>query len=134
MTFVAKASTKSKVIGAILASIHLVISWWVIVNVALGSRDAQWQLIWIYFWIADFPISLTHLGVLMWFPQFFIDWLPYQIHDFKNFLAPSFIFGFLGPLWYFLIPILIDRLFHTVAQRFRKKIPQVETEIKTQKN
>lgn len=111
MNLFSKASQSSKTMGLVFCSIHFLISWSVIISVAMGSRDAQWQLVWVFFWLFDFPVSVIHVGVLRFLPQFDIAALPISVNSFNDFLAPTLIFGLLGPLWYGVVPIAIS---HTV--------------------
>jgi hypothetical protein len=52
------------------------------------SHDAQWQLSYLPLWIVDLPIS------------FLYHWVPYPLAE-----------GLIGPIWWFLIPIIFWRLF-----------------------
>ena len=75
--------------GATLASIRLLAF---IALYATQSTDAQWQLSYLPLWIADLPISAVY------------------------FLCPiPFAEAFIGPIWWFLVPIIIWRF----ARRWR---------------
>ena len=104
-----------RLIPAVIAAVHFVISWIVIVAVATGSRDAQWQLVWLYFWIADFPVSLIHVAALAALPHIDVAFLPSKIGDFNNFLVPALVYGVLSPAWYYLIAVLIGRAYRWLS-------------------
>jgi hypothetical protein len=108
--FFARAGVTSYLLGSVLCSAHLVISWQVIIGIASSEPDAQWQLIWIFFLPFDLPFSL----LVMFCPAIFPDWtfgsLPYPLGDFRAFILPSIIHGVVGPLWYFFVPVAISSL------------------------
>src|ERR1051325_4932870 len=94
--------------GAILGLVHLVVSWWILIYVGTSERDAQWQLIWIFLLPFDFPFSLLVLFSGSTFPEFSFNHLPSPLNDFHGFIIPTIIYGFVGPLWYLFLPILVD--------------------------
>jgi hypothetical protein len=109
MKIISNASLKSKIIGIILGGIHFCYSWWIILcEIPKSQNDAQWPMMWIVFWNYDWPFSLIHIWSLKYLPSFNVWFLPQGISDFNNFLVPSFVYGILGPLWYFIIPVLIS--------------------------
>lgn len=101
------------VLGGILFLIHFVVSWKVIFLAASTPYDAQWELIWVYFWIPDFPVSLIHYGALVFVPNFNVPFLPRLIGNFDNFLVPAFVYGIVAPLWYFSVPVFISHWYNT---------------------
>jgi len=108
--FISRASKKSYRIGIALCLIHLVISWWFIIGLAMYEPDAQWQLVWFLFLPFDLPFSLLVLFSGSIFPDWTFTTFPYPISEFHDFILPAFIHGILGPLWYFLLPVSISSL------------------------
>lgn len=106
----ARASATSYRIGIVLGLIHLLIAWWVIIDLGRGEPDAQWQLVWILFLPFDFPFSLLVLFSGLIFPDWSFDALPYPVGEFRHFILPAFIHGIIGPAWYFFVPVCIDGL------------------------
>lgn len=97
--------------GCILCILHLVVSWYVILNLAWQEPDAQWQLIWIFFIPFDFPFSLLSFFANWLFPAFYFDQLNYPIGDLTGFIIPAFLHGIIGPIWYFFLPLLVKKAF-----------------------
>jgi hypothetical protein len=102
------ATRRSALVGAVLSSVHLAISWWVIIWVARSGPDAQWQLIWVYFWFVDFPVTLLWFLGCMLLPNWHFATLGEPIGSFRGFLLPAFVFGIAAPAWYFALPLLIS--------------------------
>jgi hypothetical protein len=101
------ASKTSYIIGLILFSIHLLISWWIIIDLGTSELNAQWILIWLYFFPFDLPFSFLFLmGIFL--PNWSFSFLPYPVSQFRAYLVPSFVFGVIGPIWYFFIPVIIS--------------------------
>lgn len=105
-----RATRRSYWLGGILCSLHLAVSWWVIVSLCLREPDAQWQLVWIFFLPFDFPFSLLVLFSGNVFPDWTIGVLPYPVSEFRDFLWPAFVHGIVGPAWYFFLPMLASGL------------------------
>jgi hypothetical protein len=72
-----------------------VAAFWIIY--ANQSHDAQWQLSYIPLWIADFPISLSY-----------------------GFLPIPDTEAIIGPIWWFLLPLLVWWLFRGRRQTSAK--------------
>lgn len=108
--FLTLASSQSVRIGLVMALAHLVVSWWVIIGLARGEPDAQWQLVWIFFLPFDLPFSLLVFFSGSIFPDMMVRSLPYPMSDFRGFLLPAFIHGVLGPIWYFVVPVALSAL------------------------
>jgi hypothetical protein len=89
---------------------HLVVSWFVIIILASGEQDALWQLTWLFFLPFDLPFSLIVPLLMPLFRGWSITSLPYPIGEVNEFLLPAFIVGIVGPLWYFLLPVIISGL------------------------
>ena len=104
----AAASRGAYKIGAVAAIIHLVVSWWIIISVLMSNRDAQWQLIWIFLLPFDLPFSLLVFFAGYIFPDWDFRKLPSPWNDFDSFIVPTIVYGIIGPLQYFLLPILVD--------------------------
>ena len=68
MSFVAfkNASRESWVIGRILGAGHFFWAALLTLAAANGSHDAQWELIWIPFVIADLPVSIVLYPLAVW--------------------------------------------------------------------
>ena len=107
MTIFAEASKGSYLLGLSLGLPHLVISWWMIIGVAVSERDAQWQLIWIFLLPFDLPWSLLVLFADYIFPDWTFRGLPSPWDNFHSFV-PMIVYGIIGPLWYFFLPVFID--------------------------
>jgi hypothetical protein len=105
-----RASIRSYQIGFMLCVIHLILSWWVIINICRSEPDAQWQLVWIFFLPFDLPFSLLVFFSAYLFPAWSFAYFPYPVSEFRSFILPSFIHGILGPIWYFLLPVCISSL------------------------
>ena len=103
-----RATGRSVVVGVVLSSVHLAISWWIIIRVARSVPDAQWQLIWVYFWPVDFPVTLLWFLGCMLLPNWYFATLGEPIGNFRGFLLPAFVFGIAAPAWYFVLPLLIS--------------------------
>src|SRR6266568_4339043 len=113
-----RASKASYQFGLVLGLIHLVIGWWVILRLIQNEPDAQWQLVWIFFLPFDLPFSL----LVFYSSSIFSDWtfksLPYPMSQFRSFILPVFVHGIIGPIWYFLLPVMISSLWG----RFKRKL------------
>jgi hypothetical protein len=86
------------------AIVHLVISWWIIISVLMSHHDAQWQLIWIF--LLPFSLLVPFAGYI--FPEWDFRKLPSPWNDFDSFIVPTIVYGIIGPLQYFLLPVLVD--------------------------
>ena len=120
MNFSKRNISLSFLLGIVLFFVHLFISWPRIFDAVQDQHDAQGGLIWIDLMLMDFPVSLIHVGALKLLPQFDIGLLPRDMRDFNNFLVPAFVYGFLGPLWYFTIPMLISHFFGKIFKKSAK--------------
>jgi hypothetical protein len=93
----------------VLGLLHLSISWWVLLRLALGGVDAQWQLTWLLFLPFDLPFSLLVFFSNSFIPDWKVSFLPYPSSEFRSFVLPAAIHGLVGPLWYFVLPVAISR-------------------------
>ncbi len=114
--FFANSSRFSYCIGSLLAFIHLLFSWGILLDLAQREPDAQWQLIWIFFLPFDFPFSLIVLFGGYLFPDWSFSSLPYPVSDFRGFILPAIVHGMIGPVWYFLLPVAISSFYNTLRQ------------------
>lgn len=112
-------------IGVALGLVHLLLVAVVALDLAREELDAQWQLIWIPFLVADFPVSL--LIPLMWylFPTAHLSFGSYPVSEAQGFIFPVVVHGIIGSLWWFLIPILAARLWARIrgSRSVRKPSP-----------
>jgi hypothetical protein len=108
--FLGRASKTSYLVGSVLGLVHFSIAWWVIVRLALGGADAQWQLVWFLFLPFDLPFSLLVFFSGSFFPDWSISSLPHPVSELRDFILPAFIHGVVGPLWYLLLPIAVSSL------------------------
>ena len=106
--------SKLRIIGLLLASIHLIL-FILVVNSMLKSKfDAQWQLSWMIFLPLDFPFSLIVLFSGKLFPAISFSFLPYPIGEFRGFILPLIVHGVLGTIWYAVIPSLLYKIFKII--------------------
>jgi hypothetical protein len=106
----AAASGGAYKLGLIACLIHLLMSWWIIFSVLTSSRDAQWQFIWIFLLPFDLPFSLLVLFAGYIFPGWHFSGLYSPWDDFHSFVLPVIVYGIIGPLWYFFLPVYVDGL------------------------
>jgi len=100
------ATKKSYRVGAVVAAIHFVLSWVVIVHIGSNRPDALWQMEWFVFFIPDLPVALFWLWLIRVIPDIAIERLPEPICYTSDFLIPAFVFGVVSPvLWYFIPPL-----------------------------
>jgi hypothetical protein len=85
---------KLKIASAVFAALRFAA---VMIVVAHQSHDAQWQLSYILFWIADFPISLMY-----------------------HFLPAPWPEVILGPIWWFVLPIVFWGIYKALKARFAR--------------
>jgi hypothetical protein len=104
----AAASRGAYKLGAVAGITHLVMSWWTIIFVLMSHRDAQWQFICIFLLPFDLPFSLLVVFSGYIFPEWNFRKLPSPWADFHSFILPMIVHGIIGPLQYFLLPLLID--------------------------
>ena len=114
---VVNASKTAYLVGTILALVHLILSWYIIIGLGLNEPDAQWQLIWIVLLPFDFPFSLLVLFSGYLFPDWSFSSFPYPVSEFRSFILPAFVHGIIGPIWYFMLPIFISIL----RRRYKEK-------------
>lgn len=124
MRFFGYASTRSKIFGAYLSGLHLLISFSVIISLATHEPDSQWQLIWIIFFPFDFPFSLVTILAPMIISDFSIYGLRYPLGEVASFIVPAFIHGIIGPIWYYFIPVLISHYYNVYSQKRKNPISQ----------
>jgi hypothetical protein len=102
------ASERSRRLGYALCVIHTLASWWVVISVATAPPDAQWQLIWVFFWPFDFPCAAVWLALGYFLPEWHFGALGDPIGDFRYFIMPTVLFGIVAPLLYLIAPQMIS--------------------------
>src|SRR5580658_4440331 len=102
------ASQRSRRWGYALCVIHTLASWWVVISVATAPPDAQWQLIWVFFWPFDFPCAVVWLALGYFLPGWHFSALADPIGDFRYFIMPAVLFGIVAPLLYLIAPQMIS--------------------------
>jgi hypothetical protein len=102
------ASQRSRRWGYALCVIHTLASWWVVISVATAPLDAQWQLIWVFFWPFDFPCAVVWLALGYFLPGWHFSALADPIGDFRYFIMPAVLFGIVAPLLYLIAPQMIS--------------------------
>jgi hypothetical protein len=103
-----RASRRSRIWCYVLCLIHIFASWWVVIHVATTPPDAQWQLIWIFFWPFDLPCAVAWLAISRLLPNWYFAALGDPIGNFTDFIMPTFLFGIVGPLLYLIAPPAIS--------------------------
>jgi hypothetical protein len=103
--------TTSKVIGLLLAVIHLVLFVLFSVVMNFGSQDAMAGMLWGLWKTVDFPVSLLAFYGFMPVP---IEW---SLPLFVKFIFPYLVHGVLGTIWWFFIPIFIGGILHKLLPR-----------------
>jgi len=103
-------------IGYILAGFHLLLFACVIWNAISTPPDAQYQLIWTILFFPDLPATvLLFLGFASIPHTAFYaidDYLSRAIsthpyNNFSSFWYPAIIYGVLGTLWWFYLPVMM---------------------------
>ena len=102
------ASRGAYKLGAVAAIVHLVVSWWIIGSVLTSPRDTQWQLIWIFLLPFDVPFSLLVLFAGYIFRSGIFESFLRRGMTLRFFVLPTIVHGIIGPVRYFLLPVLID--------------------------
>lgn len=104
-------------LGFALGGLHFLCVALVVMNLLTIELDAQWQLIWIPFLIADFPVSLLIVVVRVLIPTPFFSFGTYPVSEFHGFLVPVAVHGIVGSLWWFFIPIMVAKLWRKIRTR-----------------
>ncbi|RLA04094.1 MAG: hypothetical protein DRQ45_01575 [Gammaproteobacteria bacterium] len=103
--------TTSRFIGLFLAAIHLMLFTLFSIKMYYGSQDAMSGMLWGLWEAVDFPVSLlAHYG----FISVPIQW---SFLTFVRFIYPYFVYGVLGTIWWFLIPVMIGGLFNKLLKK-----------------
>ena len=88
-------------IGLLLAIAHLILFFWFLWYLSdLSGRDGQGPLLWAYWLIIDFPVSL--LVVLSFAVDITSRYVMYFVH------------GILGTIWWFYLPTIVSKGFRMV--------------------
>jgi hypothetical protein len=89
-------------IGLLLAAIHLVVFFWFISYLGdLSGRDGQGPLLWIYWLVIDFPVSLV---VVLLFAV-----------DVTSHYVMYFVHGILGTIWWLYLPTVFYKGFKKLS-------------------
>ncbi len=107
---------KPHVIGIGLALIHF-LAFLATVMVVESSYQEQAEFLWLAWIPIDFPISCTYLLLGDKYSQIY-----HALYDFNSALgsllyAPHFVHGFLGTVWWYLIPQIISSLRERVTRK-----------------
>jgi hypothetical protein len=85
-------------LGSLLAAIHLIMFFWFLYYLdGLSSRDGQGPLLWVYWLVIDFPVSL--LVILLFAVDITSHYMLYFVH------------GILGTIWWFYLPTALYKGF-----------------------
>lgn len=109
--------TLSVKVGIVLGGLHFLLVALVVLSLLTTELDAQWQLVWIPFLIADFPISLLIVVARLLIPVWHFSVGTYPVSELHGFLVPAVVHGIVGSLWWFLLPILFAKLWSKVRKR-----------------
>jgi hypothetical protein len=122
------ATSGSRKVGYVLGSLHLVVTVTVVRSLLASPPDAQWQMVWIPFFVADLPFSLLvlPLGFLLRSLQF--STLPYPASEVASFWLPAMFHGVFGSIWYFFLPQVVVRDARRIASRFHRRATDDEKE------
>ena len=83
-----------KKIGLLFAIIHLIAFFWFLSYLGdLSGRDGQGPLLWVYWLVIDFPVSL--LVILLFAVDITSHYVMYIVH------------GILGVIWWFFLPTVL---------------------------
>ncbi len=94
--------TTRKMVGLLLALTHLILFFLFLSYLdELSGRDGQGPLLWVYWLVIDFPISL--LVVLLFAVNVTSHYVMYFVH------------GILGAIWWFYVPTLLFKGFGKIA-------------------
>ena len=114
-----KGSKVSRRLGYVLASVHIVLFCPAIWLILIDDGSAQWDLLWIYFSIIDWP-----LADVVYYLQGIIPPTESASHsgtiwDISGFWIPALFYGILGPLCYYMIPQVGNFVWNLVARVLR---------------
>jgi len=95
--------TRQGLMGSFLAAIHLIVFFWFIYYLSeLSGRDGQSQLLWIYWLVIDFPVSL--IVILLFAVDVTSHYMLYFVH------------GILGTIWWFFVPTVLHNGFMRIKK------------------
>ena len=99
----------AKKIGVGFAVVHIAVFVLFVLYLQL-STEGQARLLWSLWLPLDFPVSLLVI--------FGFDLISYdsQFGSFVGTWLPYFVHGVLGTMWWFLIPIVIGRIFNRLLK------------------
>jgi len=103
--------TVSRFIGLFFAVIHLMLFTVFSIKMNLGSQDAMSGMLWGLWETVDFPVSLLAYYGFISIP---IQW---SFSTFIRFIYPYFVYGVLGTIWWFFIPVMIGSVFNKLLKK-----------------
>ena len=94
-------------IGLLLAASHLIVFIWFLYYLNdLSARDGQGPLLWVYWLVIDFPVSL--LVILLFAVDVTSHYVMYIVH------------GVLGTLWWFYLPTVLCKGFKKASSLMKR--------------
>jgi hypothetical protein len=94
-------------LGLLLAAIHLIMFFWFLYYLNdLLSRDGQGPLLWVYWLVIDFPVSL--LVILLFAVDITSHYMLYFVH------------GILGTIWWFYLPTVLYKGFKKASSLMQR--------------
>ena len=89
-------------IGLLFAAIHLIVFLWFLSYLGdLSGRDGQGPLLWVYWLVIDFPVSL--LVILLFAADVTSHYVMYIVH------------GILGTIWWYYLPTVLYKGFKKIS-------------------
>ena len=107
--------TVSRFIGMFFAVIHLMLFTMFSINMNYGSQDAMSGMLWGLWKTVDFPVSLLAYYGFIPAP------MQWGLSTFIRFIYPYFVYGVLGTIWWFFVPIMIGSVFNKMLKK--NKLP-----------
>jgi hypothetical protein len=102
-----RMTTQGK-IGLLFSAIHLILFSWFLSHLSdLSGSDGQGSLLWVYWLVIDFPVSL--LVVLSFAADVTSHYVMYFVH------------GILGTIWWFYVPTVLYKGFEKVSSLRRRR-------------
>jgi len=95
-------------IGVILASLHVALTMFILYSI-IFNIESEWPMYWMLLFAIDFPVTLVNF--IIPHAQARLSFWPSPFDDINNFWIPLIVHGVFGTLWYFILPILIGKLF-----------------------
>ena len=94
-------------IGLLLAASHLIVFFWFLSYLDdLSGQDGQGPLLWVYWLVIDFPVSL--LVILLFAVDVTSHYVMYVVH------------WVLGTIWWFYLPTVLCKGFNKVSSLIKR--------------